>query len=259
MEFIQALTVQGRVISALTLRETRSRYGNSKLGFFWALFEPFAHVVVFIGIFSALGRAAPIGDSIGLFILTGIVPWLLYSNIVNKVMVGQAVNKALLGYPQVMPMDIAISRVILEASTLVLVMLFFLALAVYLGDSVRIDNFLQMMSSIGLLIMLATGVGLINAAIIPHYPSYTSIYSALSRPLYFISGVFFTADFLSPEAYAMVQYNPLIHLVEWFRSGFFTSFNSNLYDQSYAVWVCLGVFIVGLVAERLSSKRAREI
>ena len=259
MEFIQALTVQGRVISALTLRETRSRYGNSKLGFFWALFEPFTHVVVFIGIFSVLGRAAPTGDSIGLFILTGIVPWLLYSNIVSKIMVGQDVNKALLGYPQVMPMDITISRVILEAVTLVLVMLFFLALAVYLGDSIRIDSFLQMMSSMGLLILLGTGVGLINAAIIPLYPSYSNIYYALSRPLYFISGVFFTADFLSPEAYAMVQYNPLLHLVEWFRSGFFASFDSNLYEPSYAIWFCFAVFIVGLVAERLSRKRAREI
>ena len=62
MELLNALNVQGRVISALTLRETRSRYSNSKLGFFWALFEPFAHVVVFIGIFSALGRATPIGE-----------------------------------------------------------------------------------------------------------------------------------------------------------------------------------------------------
>ena len=127
MELIHALNVQCRVISALTLRETRSRYGNSKLGFFWALFEPFAHVVVFIGIFSALGRATPVGDDMGLFILTGIIPWLLYSNIVSNVMAGLASNKALLGYPQVMPMDITISRVILEFSTLLLVMLFFLA------------------------------------------------------------------------------------------------------------------------------------
>ena len=259
MEFFQALNVQGRVISALTLRETRSRYGNSKLGFFWALFEPFAHVVVFIGIFSALGRASPVGESMGLFILTGIIPWLLYSNIVSKVMAGLEVNKSLLGYPQVMPIDIAISRIILEVVTLILVMLFFLALAVYFDISIRIDSFLQMMSATGLIILLATGIGLINAAIIPHYPSYQNIYSAFSRPLYFISGVFFTADFLSPEAYAMVQYNPLIHLVEWFRSGFYTSFNSNLYDPNYAISVCLGVFIVGLIAERKSSKRARQI
>jgi len=131
--FFQALNVQGKVISALTLRETRSRYGNSKLGFFWALFEPFAHIIVFIGIFSALGRAVPIGESTGIFILTGIIPWLLYSNIVNNVMGGLKANKALLGYPQVMPMDITLSRVILESTTLFIVMVFFLAVFSHLG------------------------------------------------------------------------------------------------------------------------------
>jgi len=259
MEFSHALKLQGRVIAALTLRETRSRYGSSKLGYFWALFEPFAHVIVFIGIFSALGRAPPIGQSTGLFILTGIVPWLLYSNIVNGVMGGLQANKALLGYPQVMPMDISISRVILEFSTIFLVFLFFLAVAAYLGVSVRIDSFLQMVSATGLLILLAMGIGMINASLVAKYPSYKSIYSAISRPLYFISGVFFTADFLSPEVYEVVSINPLLHLIEWFRSGFYTSYNSNLYDPEYATAVCLGVFVFGLVVERINSKKVRQV
>jgi capsular polysaccharide transport system permease protein len=259
MEFLNALNVQSRVISALTLRETRARYGNSKLGFFWALFEPFAHVVVFIGIFSALDRATPIGDNTGLFILTGIIPWLLYSNIVSKVMTGLSSNKALLGYPQVMPIDITISRVILEFSTLLLVMLFFLGIAVYMGISIRIDSFLEMMKPTGLLILLGTGIGLINASIIPFYPSYKSIFSAFSRPLYFISGVFFTANFLSPEVYEMIDFNPIIHLVEWFRSGFYPSFQSNLYDRDYAISVCVIIFAIGLLVERISSKRARQV
>ena len=259
MELLNALNVQARVISALTLRETRSRYGNSKLGFFWALFEPFAHVVVFIGIFSALDRAVPLGDNMGLFILTGIIPWLLYSNLVNNVMGGIQSNKALLGYPQVMPIDITISRIILVFSTMFLVMIFFLGVAIYMGISIRIDSFLEMMKPTGLIILLGTGIGLINAAIIPHYPSYESIFSAFSRPLYFISGIFFTANFLSPEVYAIVDFNPLIHLIEWFRSGFYPSFNSNLYDPEYAVTVCLSIFAIGLLVERLSSKRARQV
>ncbi len=259
MELFQALNVQGRVISALTLRETRARYGNSKLGFFWALFEPFAHITVFIGIFSALGRAVPLGDSMGLFMLTGIIPWLLYSNTVSNVMGGLNSNKSLLGYPQVMPMDITISRVVLEAATLFIVMLLFLAGFFYLGVRIEIDSFLQMFSAYALLILLATGVGLINAAIVPIYPSYQSIYSAFSRPLYFISGVFFTADFLQPEVFAAIDFNPLIHLIEWFRSGFYPSFQSHLYDPEYAVAVCVSVFALGLIVERVNSKKARQV
>ena len=259
MEFFHAISVQGKVISALTLRETRSRYGNSKLGFFWALFEPFAHIVVFIGIFSALSRAVPLGESMGVFILTGIVPWLLYSKTVGDVMGGLKANKALLGYPQVMPMDIILSRVILEAATLLIVMVFFLGVFSHLGIKIKIDSFLQMCIPFGLMILLGTGVGLINAAIVPIYPSYQSIYSSFSRPLYFISGVFFTADFLAPEVYAAIDFNPLIHLIEWFRSGYYTSFQSDLYDPQYAVAVCVSVFAIGLVVERITSKKARQV
>ncbi len=259
MELISALKVQGRVISALTLRETRSRYGDSKLGYFWALFEPFAHVLVFIGIFSSLDRAPPIGESTGLFILTGIIPWLLFNNIVNGVMGGVQANKSLLGYPQVMPMDISISRVLLESVTLIVVMLIFIVLALYLGVSIRIDSFLNIVAPMGLLIIFAMGVGLINAATIERFPSYRSIYSALSRPLYFISGVFFTADFLAPEVYKYVSINPLLHLIEWFRVGFYASFDSDLYDAKYTVEVCMSFFVVGLIAERLNNKKARQI
>ena len=259
MEFFQALSVQGKVISALTLRETRSRYGNSKLGFFWALFEPFAHIVVFIGMFSALSRAIPLGDSMGVFILTGIAPWLLYSKIVNDVMGGLRANQPLLGYPQVMPMDIIISRVILEAATIFIIILFFLAAFAYMGTNIKIDSFLQMCIPYGLLVLLGTGIGLINAAIVPLYPSYQSIFSSFSRPLYFISGVFFTADFLSPEVYAAVDFNPIIHLIEWFRSGYYTSFQSDLYDPEYAVAVCVSIFAIGLVVERITSKKARQV
>jgi capsular polysaccharide transport system permease protein len=259
MSFTHALSLQGKVIAALTLRETRSRYGSSKLGYFWALFEPFAHVMVFIGIFSALDRAPPIGQSTGLFILTGIIPWLLFSNIVNGVMGGLQANKALLGYPQVMPMDISISRVILESSTLLLVLLVFLAIAAYLGFSIRIDSFLQMMSATGLLIIFSMGVGMINAALVAKYPSYKSIYSSISRPLYFISGVFFTADFLSPEVYDVVSINPLLHLIEWFRSGFYTSYSSDLYDPKYTIVVCVGFFVCGLAVERINSKKVRQV
>ena len=257
MEFLQALSVQGRVISALTLRETRSRYGNSKLGFFWALFEPAAHVAVFIAIFGSLGRSTPVGDSMGVFILTGIVPWLLYSNTVNQVMNGLIANKSLLGYPQVMPMDITISRVILEFSSLFLVMLVFIGIAIYTGTTIKIDNFLVIMQATGLIIMLGAGVGMINTAILHSLPSYKNIYSALSRPLYFMSGVFFTADFLSPEAFAILGYNPLLHLMDWFRTGFFTSFNSTVYDPTYATATTLAVFTIGLIVERATRKKAR--
>jgi len=258
LELLHALSVQGRVISALTLRETRSRFGNRKLGFFWAFFEPLAHVAVFVAIFSSMSRTSPVGDNIGLFILTGIIPFQLFSNIVNNIMSGLSVNKSLLGYPQVMPFDIVISRVLIEFVSISVVFILCLAIASYFGIGIKIDNFLQMMSAIGLVVVIATGVGMINLAILLSIPSYANIYSALSRPLYFMSGIFFTMDFLSPDAYNILSYNPLLNMVEWFRSGFYTSFNSRLYDVEYTVTVSFIIFVIGMLAERATSKKARQ-
>jgi len=259
MELIQALRVQGRVVSALTLRETRSRYGNSKLGFFWALFEPFAHIAVFMAIFSAMGRAIPIGDSMGVFILTGIAPWLLFSNIVTGIMGGVDGNRALLGYPQVMPIDTMISRILLETATIIIIFIFFVVLAINFDFTISLDDFLMMLSASGMIIVLAAGVGMINASIKLYFPSYATIYSALSRPFYFMSGIFFTADFLSPEILDLIDFNPILHIVEWLRSGFYTSFNSAFYDIEYVGTVTLVIFTLGLVAERATRKRARQI
>lgn len=259
MELIQALGVQQRVISALILREVVSRYANNKLGFFWALFEPFAHVIVFMGIFSAMGRSSPVGSNIGLFILTGIVPWLLYNNIVGKVMSAVSGNKALLGYPQVMPLDIVISRVLLDFATMFIIMLIFLALFASFGTTIKIDDFLNLMTVVALLVMLGTGIGLINTAIIHYLPSWSNIYSAFSQPLYFMSGIFYTADFLSPDVYDIVAFNPLLHHIDWFRSAFYTDYESQLIDYKYAISFSVGAFSLGLLLERLTRKRARQI
>ncbi len=259
MEFIQAFSLQRKVISALVLREVTSRYANTKLGFFWALFEPFAHITVFMAIFTTINRPAPIGESIGLFILTGIVPWLLYTNTVNTVMSAVSGNKALLGYPQVMPLDIVIARVLLEYATLFMVMISFLMVALGFGFEIRIDSFLNMISITGIIVLLAMGVGFINTAIIEFFPSYRSIYNALSMPLYFSSGIFFTMDFFSSDVLSFLAYNPMLNLIEWFRDAFFTEFSSNLFDKEYAITVALVVFGLGLLVERLMRKRARQI
>lgn len=259
MELLHALSVQGRVISALILRETRSRYGNRKLGFFWAFFEPLAHVAVFIAIFSAISRTSPIGDNVGLFILTGIMPFQLFSNIVNNIMNGLGANKALLGYPQVMPFDIVISRVIIEFVSISVVFIFCIVTAIYLEIDIKIDNFLHMIIVTVLLVLFAAGVGMINSAIMHSVPSYSNIFAAISRPLYFMSGIFFTMDFLSPEILHALSYNPLLNMIEWFRTGFYTSFSSSLYDVEYTIATTLLVFFLGMLAERATSKKAREI
>jgi capsular polysaccharide transport system permease protein len=50
------LGTQGRVVHALIIRETRTRFGDSKLGYGWALLEPIAHILMLSLVFAVLMR-----------------------------------------------------------------------------------------------------------------------------------------------------------------------------------------------------------
>ncbi len=118
----QALKVQSRVIRASILRETRTRFGRSKLGYLWALFEPMAYILTLLAIFSAMDRGSPIpGIDLAMFFFSAIIPWLMFARISGAVSRAIKSSKALLTYPQVKGIDIMLALLILEFCTLLLV------------------------------------------------------------------------------------------------------------------------------------------
>ena len=121
-----ALEVQGRVIKALFLREMKTRFGEKRLGFLWSFIEPAIHVSIIIGLWSVFGRLGPQGISPTLFLITGVLPYIMFVNILNQTMKSIAGNKALLVFPQIKPIDFIISRIVVEFTTYGVVFLVFL-------------------------------------------------------------------------------------------------------------------------------------
>lgn len=76
------LGTRGRVVHALMRREMRSRYGKTRLGYVWAVMEPIAHLATLGSAFAVLNHSPPpIGDSLFLFYLTGVLPFLMFSHV----------------------------------------------------------------------------------------------------------------------------------------------------------------------------------
>ena len=64
-----ALTVQGRVIYALVLREVHTLYGNTRLGYLWAIIQTAFNIAVFWLFREFLGAHSRHGMGIGVFLL----------------------------------------------------------------------------------------------------------------------------------------------------------------------------------------------
>lgn len=262
-DFLQALSVQKRVITALLFREILAQYGAAKVGYLWAIVLPISQTLVMAGIFWSIGRGGIFGGDFGsitLFIATGFLPLNIFTGISTQIMHSNSANTALFGYPLVLPFDAMLARLLLNATTTILSFIVTLIM-LYQFDfwDPEIDSVLRTIGAIGVCVVLGFGFGLINSYIILFFPSYPNVYSILTRPLMFISGVFFLAsDQLPPAILEVLYYNPLLHCTEWLRSAFYNDWESKFTDFNYLIPFATISLFLGLLAQRISQKKARE-
>jgi capsular polysaccharide transport system permease protein len=258
-ELRQALRVQGRVIYALILREALGKYGKSKIGYLWALFEPILQVLMLVAIFSALGRKSPVGGDLAVFFTTGIVPWLIYSGLANRLSGALGANQALLAYPHVTPFDVLMGRAILESVTLIVVYVLIIFSLQMMDYAVAVYDLFNVLSSLLVLIIFSTGIGMINSAIRIYFDSWDKLFSAANRPLYFLSGIFFTAASLPHQAREWLQWNPIFQYVEWGRAGFFSTYQNTYINYAFAISCAFVAFTLGLALTQYTRQRARNL
>lgn len=256
-DVVTALETQGRVISAIILRETKSRYGEHRLGFFWVLLEPTLMILGFTLIRSLLGAGISHGMEPELYMLTGIAPFLLFRGVMSNTSAAISANKALLGFPQVTTFDLIMARALLEFGTIVCVFFILLMGLLLFGFDIDIERPLPLFGAFSLMFAAGLGAGLILCSVSPFFPSIKQLSGQiLGRPLFFTSGIFFTVGDLPASARDYLLYNPLLHVTELSRSAFFKSFESSYIDLEYALMFCLWLLAFGLMMHQALHKRA---
>ncbi len=246
---------QFNVINALVLRETRTRFGRHQLGYAWALLEPALMILTFLGMFAVADRKPTGGmDNFGL-LATGIIPYLLFTK--STVQVSQAIhgNKGLLFYPQVKPLDVVFARITLEFCTYVGVFLLLMGANVLFRQEVTMSDPMLIVIGFGLASGLGAGLGLVFMGLGQLSNVADRTRGPLMRPFFWVSGLFFTAHSLPEKYRELVLYNPVIHITELVRAGWYPNYQDQYFDVPYVlVWI-LGLLFVGLVLETITRRK----
>jgi capsular polysaccharide transport system permease protein len=258
--WVDAFHLQLRVIAALVRRETRVHFGESRLGYLWAVIEPLAHLAVLMFIFVYIfHRQAPIGGSIVVFFLSGLIPYFMYLRIASYLTGAVSGNRALLNLPPVKPIDVLIARGILEAATYFFVSVIIFGGLVIFGnrDAIPSDP-LSVVEATVVCFMLGLGIGMINSVISLFVSNWGLLFGLLSTPVYFLSGIFFMVSEMPPVYRPYLLYNPFLHLVEWYRTGFYQNYDTGYLDRSYVLHFAVGVLVVGLGLIRICRRKILE-
>ncbi len=250
-----ALKGQVRVLNALMLRETRTRFGAHQLGYLWALIESLMWIATFYVMFLFVDRRLPPGIGMFSFLTTGLVPFMLFRQTLTQSMNAISANMALLFYPMIRPLDLVLARMALEVATLFAVFGIIIGFnALYVGDLV-VEKPLQVLAGLLLAGLLGTGLGLLATALSTFTNSVLRIVPLLMRPMIWISGVWFTANELPTGIREVLMWNPLLQITELVRDGWYPQYTAGRLDLAYiAVWILVPTYF-GLVLERMARRR----
>ena len=239
------------LIYTLAKRDIQVRYRRSVIGIFWAILDP----LFFLGVFAVL--RAFLGISTGdmpylVFTFSGLIPWTLFLTIVNACAPSIMSNASILK-KMILPREIflligAITAVFDFLMSLLVMFLMMLFYRVHFTWYLLWLPFL-----VGLLVILALGMGMYVAAYGIFRRDYIKISAYVFQLLFFLSPIFYPIDAVPQFLRQVYVFNPLVGLLEGFRSVLGAGKMPDLLLLAYALPTIIIVFVIGWIAFREKS------
>jgi capsular polysaccharide transport system permease protein len=213
------------VIFALFAREIRTSF-NDKLGLSWALINP----IIFIFILSFVRGLMDGGDTHGMptfvFMAYGLISIQMFLQTLQNCSTSIKKNKSLFAFRQVQPISAVIATAMFELLVKIFVVIGIFVIMFFLGIEIEIADPLLMIYCLISLWWLSVMLGLIFAVSIAYVPEVSKLLNVLTRPLFFISGVFFALQDFPREYWHYLNWNPILHAIELTRYAAYPAYGN---------------------------------
>ena len=217
----KGVVIQINVVRALYYREILTRINGTQFGILGLYFEPLANILVLVSLFGIRRGFEPILElDLVIFFATGILTYSIFKSISLRSINSFQANKALFTYKRVKPIDTIISRTIVEMLSLGIVFGFIVIGYSIIKEKWFVVNLPIILYSFLCVSILSFGLGLILMIAGFRFPILQTTLPVIIRPLYFISGIFFSLQNLPQWLKPLLSWNPILQAIELSRRGF---------------------------------------
>jgi ABC-2 type transport system permease protein len=258
----------------LTLRELRSRYKRSVLGWTWSLINPLATVLIYSLVFSYfLSVNPPVGHpsgmhSFALFLLCGLIPWNLFQNGTTQGL-SSLVNNGNLIKKVYFPRELLVLSTI---SSLVVTML--IELGVLGAILLLFGNFVLPWIPLVLVLVVVEaafvfGIALALSVFNVYFRDVQHFVNILMMVLFYTCPIVYPITYVPVHAHVfgteialrqIYRLNPLVRIIELFRAVLYDLRFPPLWDLCYVVLWAGAMLCVGMwVFSRLDRRIAEEV
>lgn len=254
-----AWQVTWSVWHALFMREALARTTANRFAWLWMIAEPLLWVLVWVAVHSLISHVNLIrgADRIP-WLLVGLTGFFLFREGMQRSIGVVTANQALFAYRQVKTVDPVLARNTLEGILKTIVLLILVLGASLLGYEILPDNPLQAMFAWATFWLLGLGAGLVVSVGATLIPEVGIVVRLINMPLFLLSGVIFPVYIFPHEIQQYLLYNPILHVVEYLRLGFFGGYKTlDGISILYAWYWVLAAIALGLALHIRFSTRLR--
>jgi capsular polysaccharide transport system permease protein len=250
--YVEALRLRGRVVAAIMLRDIRTRYGGIRWNYVISILWPLTHLVGMVIVFTFVNRMIPFGTDSVVFVSTGALPYILCLYPARLSAQAFFQGRQLLAFPVIQTTDVILARVVLEALTASLVATLFCIGLWAFGVDLMPQDLPTALTGVYAAIFLGISLGVFTIILSSIFGTPGYLFMVLSMILlYMSSGVYMPMYGASEQTRFWISLNPLVHLVEWVRSGYFEMHMPVELDKKYVVGLAALLLLGGLAGERL--------
>lgn len=250
----------------LALKELRTRYKKSVLGWAWSLLNPLVQMAIFSVIFLyVFVQPPPVGDPSGLevfplYFLCGFIPFNFFSVSVAASLGSMQAGSQLVKKVAFPHEHLVFSVVIAQGATMAVELLVLLAALLIAGNMI-LPWIVPLLGVLALLALFTTGVALAVAAANVFFHDVSYLWTIASQLLFYSTPIIWNPETVGRPA--------LTAIAEWGPTGvFITAIQDVLYDlrfpavEQWGAMAAYGLIVFALgawVFDRLSPRFAEEL
>jgi len=207
------------LLLAFCVRDIKIRYKQTVLGAAWAILQPLVTMLIFSIIFGRLAGIPSDGFPYPVFVYTGLLPWMLFSNAISSSsgsMVGSAHMVSKIYFPRVVIPFSAVGSGLVDftVSACILLLLMFVYDVPWTWQLIMTPVLLTGV------ILVALGVGTALSALTVSYRDFRYVVPFMVQIWMYLTPVVYPLGFI-PEKWRWLLYlNPLTGYIDGFRSVF---------------------------------------
>jgi ABC-type polysaccharide/polyol phosphate export permease len=250
----------------LSLKELRTRYRKSVLGWAWSLLNPVSQMVIFSVLFLyVFERPPPVGDPSGLknfplYFLSGMLPFQFFSISVTTA-IGSVQGGASLIKKVAFPHEHLVFSVVLAQFVTLLIELAVLSVAFLFFGHMVLPWLVPMLVLMGFVALFTTGLSLLLSAANVFFHDINYLWGIVAQLLFYSSPVIYSVD--------EINFAWMRAIANWGPTGSFVRASHDiLYDGAWPaaqLWAQVAVYSIVMFAigawvfNRLSPKFAEEL